>query len=53
MLNEHIDIILSKIVSKLNNRVLKPLIWETLSTLEQNGGDEARKKIKNKVPSYC
>ena len=58
-LNPHLDFLLSKVTNKLNDKLLRPLILETLGLLEMHGvgsadqGEEARKKIKTKCPSYC
>ena len=51
-LTPHYESFLSKMVSKMNNRSLKPIITETLGVLETNGGEDSRQKIKSKVPSY-
>jgi len=58
-LNPHLDFLLSKVTNKINDKQLRPLILETLGVLEMNGvasaqqGEEARKRIKTKCPSYC
>ena len=51
-LNEHLDLILSKMSHKINDKLLRPEIVETLAAMEHNGGEPARTKIKAKVPSY-
>lgn len=58
-LTPHLDMLISKITAKMNDRVLRPLILDALGVVEMNGvgscdgeGEEARKKIKAKCPSY-
>lgn len=49
----YLDLLLSKMSLKINDKVLRPIIFETLGAIEEHCGEGVRQKLKSKVPAYA
>jgi len=51
-LNQYLHLLLQQLGKKLSDRLLRDKVFEVLTVLEEQGGEEVQPLIKAKIPTY-